>query len=185
MTQTIWLITEGGSEKPILEAILRGKDMAHLVISPLTPTDRAMGLTKMATQLDKLILTAKQKKQPQDCILVLHDADENRPENQRAIEGIRQICKQDKDVAHVIARNTIESWLLADNGLCQWLGIKPKNCDEKPNPKNELEQKIQKRHHKMRWRGPDQAKVLKHVDGTGDRLSPSMKKAATLLCKDE
>jgi hypothetical protein len=108
---------------------------------------------------------------------VLHDADEHTETDRRHYDEIRRICEKYKDDVYLaIARDAIEAWLLADEGLCKWLGIRAKNNDADPRPKETLRSLLSK-NKKMKWQGRDRHKVLEQLDGSGDKLSPSMKLA--------
>lgn len=40
--------------------------------------------------------------------------------------------RQPGAVILITACDEIESWLLADEALCSWIGIRPQNCDTQP-----------------------------------------------------
>ncbi len=117
-------------------------------------------------------------KHSKDCVAVLHDADEQTEPERQLYEKIRLVCERfKKHVVHVIAKDEIEAWLLADEGLCQWLSIRARNCDGQKRPSDELKRLVQQKKQPMKYQGPDRAKVLAHVDGSGDKYSPSMREA--------
>lgn len=91
----------------------------------------------------------------------------------------RTIKKYHQDVSLIIAKDEIESWLLADEGLCKWLGIKAKNRDEDKQPSNILDSAVKKTSGKKYTLMRET--VLKKLDGTGDKHSLSMKKAVQRL----
>jgi hypothetical protein len=123
--------------------------------------------------LRKLIQTAKVRKSNDDCIAVLHDLDQQKQQQYRThYEEIKKICAEE-DVELVIAIDELESWLLADEGLCRWLGIRPQNRDSKTKPSDQLRFLLQSKK-KLKYQGKGRNEVCKHLDGTGDQKSPSM-----------
>jgi hypothetical protein len=177
MTCTIWLIVEDETDGVVVKALLRSYPVNVQIRPPFGGTG---GLSRLKEQLRELIATAKQNCQSDDCVTVLHDQDISDPGKAHDRQEIASICEAEQVIC-VMACDEIESWLLADNGLCKWLGINSRNWDEHPKPKEELKRQIKNRFPKMTYSGPDRAKVLQHVDGTGHQHSPSMKVALECL----
>lgn len=135
------------------------------------------GIFPLANQLDQMIRNAMRDKDEKDCIAVLHDADEHRQPRREPYDNIREICQRYRDqVVLVIARDEIEAWLLADSGLCGWLGIKPQSYDGQSKPKDTLNSLL-KQHKGIKYQGRHREQVWKHLAGDGDQHSESMKKA--------
>jgi hypothetical protein len=179
---TIWLIVEDKNDALVVKEILRKRGLFHKV-EPILPSGGGKGISRLAKQLDKLITDTKRKKKAQDCIAVLHDADEQTQTDRTLYNQIKTICHNHRqDVALIIAFDEIESWLLADSGLCRWLDISPKNWDNSSKPSATLESLLTKQK-RMKFQGPNRAKVLSHLEGTGDQVSPSMKVAVAFLNK--
>jgi hypothetical protein len=176
MSGAIWLITEDANDIEVVRVLLRAKKI-FVDVHPLRPARKPGGISRLHEQLEELIQAAKGRKSARDCIAVLHDFDQFSQPNRETYTRIKQVCERhEKEVVLVIARDEIEAWLLADSGLCKWLEIKPRNCDEKMKPSDELSSLVQSKK-KLKWQGADRAKVLAHIDGTGDKFSPSMQEA--------
>jgi hypothetical protein len=181
MSGTIWLIVEDSNDRKVVEALLsaRGIDVGIKLLNP--SRDRG-GISRLAADLENLIETARTRKQHEDCIAVLHDADENTQPNRMSYDRIEEICRRyGQDVVEVIARDEIEAWLLADSGLCSWLDIKPKNWDEQHRPSRELERLLKRKSQRMKYQGRYRDQVLEHLAGDGDKHSPSLRVALTHL----
>jgi hypothetical protein len=109
---------------------------------------------------------------PEDCLVVLHDADELTQPDRTLYQKIKLTCAAYPGVIHIVAKDEIESWLLADDGLCKRLEIKPRNWDEVSKPKAELKRLLDKQ--RINYPSPT---VYKELNGTGDQFSPSMRQA--------
>jgi hypothetical protein len=174
MTATIHLIVEDRRDAEVIRSILRAKKL-NIQIRPMPP--KSGGIFRLAKELDNLIQVALHNRESGDCIAVLHDADEQTQVNREVYEHIKRICTSyKKDVVLVVARDELEAWLLADNGVCQWLGIAPKNRDAEKRPSDTLAGLMQSKY-KLKYQGSDRAGIFTHIDGTGDKFSPSMQKA--------
>lgn len=177
MGGTIWLIVEDDTDAEVVKAILSAKGVA-VSVNHRTPSSKTPGISQLAKEIDKLINDVISAKHSNDCIAVLHDADEQSEPERRLYEKIRVVCERfRKHVVHVIATDEIEAWLLADEGLCQWLGIKARNCDMQRRPSDELKRLVQQKKQPLKYQGPGRDKVLAHLDGSGDKYSPSMREA--------
>lgn len=75
MSGTIWLITEDETDYDIVKRFM---DVLNVPVDVqwLKPHGNSGGISRLLSQLEELIATAKNKKFPDDCIVVLHDADE-------------------------------------------------------------------------------------------------------------
>lgn len=176
MSCTIYLIVEDLKDKEIVEAILKAKKLS-VRIEARRPTGGAGGISRLSSQLERLIQTARKDEKPGDCIAVLHDADEFVQPNRKDFEQIHRICSR-YGVVEVIARDEIEAWLLADNGVSKWLGIKHENHDSKKQPSETLASKVNKKIRKP-YMGQGRAAVLREING--DSKSPSMQAALRQL----
>jgi hypothetical protein len=89
------------------------------------------GIGRMAKDLKTNIEQALKTCKAGDCIAVIHDLDKlSRPDGRSDYEKVARICAEYAE--HVIliqAHDEIESWLLADSGICKWLGQNPQNYD--------------------------------------------------------
>ncbi len=180
MSPTIWLIVEDETDGHMVQALLDGAlGQNKIRVAWLNPTGNTGGVSRLAHQLERLIQDAQRKRNPGDCIAVLHDADEligHTPEERKPYRRIKVICdKYKNDVALIIARDEIESWLLADEGLCKRLKLTPRNWDTKPKPTEALRKAV--RDEMGIEYSRKREKVLIHVDGTGHKRSPSMRRA--------
>src|SRR5688572_28717415 len=135
MISTLWLIVEGQMDFAVAKAIVH-KHYPQLRMKELIPTGKPPNLSRLSAQLNDLIRQALDYYREGDCIAVLHDTDLlTRPHHRKDYENIRDVCRQYKDKVYLVkAVDELESWLLADRGLCQWLGIKPRNCDTLAQP---------------------------------------------------
>lgn len=71
-------------------------------------------------------------------VAIVEDEFANSINNRTDCDRIRQVCEKYKsDVRLVLARDEIESWLLADMGFWGWLNenkTQPRNCDNMERP---------------------------------------------------
>ena len=178
MSGTIWLITEDENDGEVIKALLAAKNI-HVRVKIRKLTGNTGSVSRLAVQLKKHIQTAQREKSANDCIAVLHDADEKSQPDRELYRKIAQICRQ-MQVKEVIAKDELESWLLADGGLCKWLGITPKNWDEQRKPSDKLASLL-KAKKKLKYQARGRDVVRNHLDGTGDKYSHSMSAALKLL----
>lgn len=179
MSGTIWLIVEGQNDADIVKAILR-KKYPNVRVSPLYPPGNP-SLAQLAKHIEKLIRQAISNRKRGDCIAVLHDKDSLSDTEQNHHSQIEKICQQyGKAVKHILAADEIESWLLADSGLCAWLSkIKPDNWDNRKKPSEELASRLKRSG--VEYRIQNLSKILRYVDGSGDQHSPSLREALAHL----
>jgi hypothetical protein len=179
----IWLIVEDDNDAIVIRAMLKVKQLPWTV-EPLKPTGPSGGISRLAKELPRLIQTALRQRHAGDCIAVLHDADSLTQLNRASHDRIRAICDEyQKDVTLVVARDELESWLLADKGICTWLEKTARNYDEQPKPSEILDRWLHEKSSHMRYAGRYRAEVLKHIEATGDKYSPSMRRAVQQLTK--
>lgn len=177
MSQILWLIAEDRKGAEITAKILKLKyPSLHIQVR------FAKGISDLADKLDGFIKLILSQRNPQDCIAVLHDADEfTLPHERHDHDAIAKICqKYADDVIALIAHDEIEAWLLADSGICQWLKQKPANYDEYKQPSKILAGWLDKAK-KGRYREVDLPNILRHVDGTADLHSKSLQHSLRLL----
>jgi hypothetical protein len=136
MTRRLFLIVEDKTDVEVFKRFLELKNLSHIKIEAFGRG----GISHLQKDLDNLLLTALAKRNPGDCIVVLHDADQQTGESRKIIAEIKQICKRysNQGVLHLEARDEIESWLLSDEGFCKWLGIRAKNEDSQNRPSGRL-----------------------------------------------
>ncbi|MFN8418235.1 MAG: hypothetical protein U0528_03160 [Anaerolineae bacterium] len=171
------------SDSEVVRLILEKKSIAARVEPVLIPSNRTgiFNLVRNDT-LITLIETTLSQMQPQDCLAVLIDAEFEKPRKDRKDhKRIAEICAQYSErVALILAIQEIEAWLLADSGICAYLGEQAANHDHRPSPKEYLEGLL--RHKKRRrWSGADRRMVMQQLVGDGDQHSPSMGKALRKL----
>lgn len=176
---TIWLIVEDKDDADVVRAILKARDVS-VRIEPLPPSVQTGGIYRLLDQLEELIQVAYKRRRQNDCVAVLHDSDKHRQPDRTVYDRIEAICKKHR-VKLVVAEDEIESWLLADGGVSRWLGITPKRWDTQPKPKDTLRGLVQQKRQPLKYQGPGRDKVLKQIDGTGDKYSPSLRGALALL----
>jgi hypothetical protein len=178
MTRTMWLLTEDVSTYKVIQALFRAKGYAEVQIKL---RGSARDLSTLAKEIRALLKEAKRLKHRNDCIVAIHDADLLVRLDRKSYDDIKRVCEleENQDVLYVLAHDEIESWLLADAGLCKWLGEKPRNRDEERQPSLILNSLLKARKGKVRWNERYQDEILKWVDGTGDapNRSPSMRSA--------
>ena len=176
MSGTIYLIMESEKDVDVVRAILKARNIT-VRVEPLYPTGRKeIGVSRLAKELERLIAEAIAERQPGNCIAVLHDADEFEQVPHRGdYQRIQSICqKHRREVVPIIADDELESWLLADEGICRWLGIKAENQDSRQKPKEYLNSLVKDKTGK-RYQGANRSKVLDHIDG--NTHSPSLQQA--------
>lgn len=180
MSGTIHLIVEDKTDAEVIRAILKAKSIS-VRINPLIPTGGTGGISRLAAQLEALIRTALEKRQADDCIAVLHDADEQSQSDRTLYDRIRTVCSSYRqEVALIVAKDEIEAWLLADESLCRWLGERPGNFDNQHKPSARLNQAVKNKTGKD-YAARTRVQVLNELDGSGDKHSPSMSRAMTHL----
>lgn len=175
----LWLIVEGENDYDVVRHILKQRGISATV-RRLDPTGNSGGISRLAAQLERLIATARQHRlynNATDCIAVLHDQDMGES-YQIHHDRIRTICKREH-IKQAVARDELESWLLADSGLCTWLGIEPGNWDEQPRPSAVLASRLKDKG--QRYQGLHRTRINEHLSGDGDAHSPSMRAALQLL----
>jgi hypothetical protein len=178
MGRTIWLITEGRAEAEIVTAIVK-RHLPRLRVERLHAPGKNPNLSLLASHLEALIETARERRRQGDCIVVLHDADFHTRVDRADYERIARICKAfAREVRHVIAKDEIEAWLLADEGFCMWLGVPAKNWDEQKQPSETLRSLLDKRG-KPRYRLDNLSKILIEVNGV--TKSPTLQKELDYL----
>ncbi|HUN08633.1 MAG TPA: hypothetical protein PLQ56_18645 [Aggregatilineales bacterium] len=176
MIGTIWLITEDESDYQVVVHTLKVKGFT-IQVKWLKLEGKSGGISRLAAQIELQIGLALERKGPTDCVLVLHDQDETEPDRTH-YDSITTACK-DQPVYHLVAKDEIEAWLLADKGLADWLNIKHQNWDSQAKPSKELERLIRKQYPRMHYRGADRAKVLAQI--TGENRSAVLEKAIAYL----
>jgi hypothetical protein len=173
---TVYIIVEGRTDGEIVKAILQQR-YPKLRVETIKPTGNKPNLSRLATQLEELIKTALAKCSDHDCIAVLHDADKHVQPDRADYEHIQEICKQyASQIKLVVAHDEIEAWLLADSGLCQWLNQTPRGYDGERQPSLILHHWLDKAK-KPRYREENLPRILKNLEGDGDKHSPSMREA--------
>jgi hypothetical protein len=176
MSGTIWLITEDESDADAVRVLLAAHGFP-VRVEHRKLTGGSGGISRIVDQLERLIKTAQTQKGKDDCIAVLHDADEYQQPDRRQYDAIEQLCRQ-YGVKHVIAHDELESWLLADEGVSQWLGIRHENWDNRQKPSHQLNHLMkQKIGHK--YQGVYKGRVLEKLNAHSK--SPSLKKALQYL----
>jgi hypothetical protein len=183
MTITLHLIVEDENDAAIIRAILLKRQLDIRVID-YPPTKSGGGISRLAKEITRHIATAKRKllENPKGCIAVLHDLDQTRQqENRKLYDDIEQICKRE-NIVLVIARDELESWLLADAGVCRWLSdeVRPRNWDGETKPNRELD-RLMRKHKDKGYEGTERGKVIAAIDGSGDKYSESMRQAIMQL----
>jgi hypothetical protein len=174
---TIHLIAEDKTGEFVFEEIVRKKALdVHII-----PYGDAVGVSTLARQVKGLIATALRASSARDCIVVLHDTDIAVETYREHYLRIKQICDAyGNRVTRLEAIQEIESWLLADEGFCHWLGESPKASDHVPQPSQKLEKLINDKR-KPKWNNVNKPKILQHMDVTGDKLSESMRTAMQIF----
>lgn len=182
VTGRIILICEGMDDAEVVRSLLRAKGI-NVRVDARVPVNR--GISALAKEIDRLVLSAlaDKRKDRRTCVAVLHDADELSASEavRHSHRRIAEICSRyvRRGVKRIVANDAIEAWLLADSGVCGWLGIKPSNHDNIRQPKNRFESLLNARGAKVNATGRRQA--LEHLAGDGDVRSESMRMALDAL----
>ena len=185
MTGRLLLICEDREDSNVIQALIYAKGYKTKVEWQRL-TGGSGGIDRLKEQLIDLLTVVIKKRTKRDCVAVFHDADiQTHPlKKQKIHDEIDRICQSDQykaDVYLIVPKDELESWLLADEGFCKWLSDKKaENWDGQPNPSKELN-----RRHKDKtghdFGGVYRQKALPHLNGTGEKLSPSLAKALRLL----
>ncbi len=185
LSQMIHLMAEHAKDIIVMQLLFKQK-FPHVKIRPYPPPPKKGGISWLAKNVEKLIITAlENRKSKHDCIVVLHDADlQTRPHGRNDYEKVALICKKYRDdVIFIIAYDELEAWLLADSGLAQALNRKPKNYDNEIRPSKILNKWLEDtgRKHLTDEKIAIIEQILKGLDGTGDQHSPSLQAALKKL----
>ena len=177
MRRRIYLITESQNDIKVAKAFLETRTSTFQIV-PRTKSDNPGGISRLAIELKTTLESAMREAKRGDCIIVLHDDDLHTQPDRQHYDKIRQICQQHKGAIHLVAKDEIEAWLLADSGVCAWLGVKPQNRDGDRRPSDDLNTLVKKKTGKDHT-GTTRDEVLKHV--SGECLSPSFQAAIAHL----
>ena len=185
MIATLWLITEDENDFEAMKRFLKQRGINVTVRSRKLNGNRG-GISRLAEQLDELITTISDLMTSHDCIVVLHDADEfTRPDDRADYEKIAAICQKHRQfVRELIARDELESWILADSGFCKWIGYAPQNWDRERRPSDRL-RKLMKAKTGADYGGRYRDQLVANIAGDGDKLSLSMQEAFAALAELE
>ena len=173
------MIAESKDDPKILEALFKTKQIKSKIINR---TKGPGGVSRLADNLERLIQTILQEpgRSQDDCIVVLHDVDIHSEPRREQYNKIKQICgKYTNIVIRIEAVDTIEAWLLSNEGICQWLGITTDNRDGLTDPKGFLKTKIRDKHKSIKYQGSGKEKALVQIKG--DIHSASFKTAIKQL----
>lgn len=178
MSRTLWVIAEDANDVAVLRQIIHKKGF-QIQVKAYPGNNTTSGITQLANNLEKWIDDLRNLKlRSNDCIAVLHDQDDHVPDHKTVIQRIAQICRQ-KDVIHLVADNTIEAWLLADEALCHFLEIAIQGWDGRTDAKRQIESLLRKR--KMTYQARDRDELINHLNGTADQFSPSLRLSIAAL----
>lgn len=187
---TVWIIAEDEHDYIVIKKLIEKhlyEEGRTVSIQKIKLGGNAGGIGRMAQQLDKLIKTKigdKDWDKDKDCIVVLHDADKGEPRDDSPYRKVAEVCKY-HGVKEIIAHDELESWMLADSGLCEWLGEKTKSkmrlksWDNEPSPKERLIEYLQKFGFDYPGRRFDQ--IVEQLVGDGHERSRSMQTAFEML----
>lgn len=175
MSGRIILIVEGQNDGAIAKAIVKRK-YPNANVDVRKPTGNKPNISRLASQITQLIDVALASRKHGDCIAVLHDADRlTHPNDRRDYELIERQCAA-HNITRIEAIDEIESWLLADHGFCQWVNTNAANWDNRRRPSVEVARRLNNAG-KAKYRLENIPKIVEHLDGTGEILSPSMREA--------
>lgn len=183
MTGKIWLIVEDRNDGEIIKKIF----IQHKIASEVQVQQPSSGgINRLAQELEEIIGLIRKQKSTDDCVVVIHDYDIKtipHPRDRGDHKLIAKICEKNRDITvELVAHDELEAWLLADSGVCRWLGTKPQPSDELRKPSEKLYKLIEDKinaHFGGRYR--DQ--LVKKIAGDGDKHSLSMRKALKVLNK--
>jgi len=157
------VIAESKDDPKILEALFKTKQIKSKIINR---TKGPGGVSRLADNLERLIQTILQEpgRSQDDCIVVLHDVDIHSEPRREQYNKIKQICgKYTNIVIRIEAVDTIEAWLLSNEGICQWLGITTDNRDGLTDPKGFLKTKIRDKHKSIKYQAFGKQKVVAQI----------------------
>ncbi|GIK64939.1 MAG: hypothetical protein BroJett018_27330 [Chloroflexota bacterium] len=179
ITGRIFLIVEADRDGRYAKTIVQ-RCYPSIEVHLLPPKGHNRGIGALAEQIERLLKEALLKKQTAHepaCVAVLHDADESSTPNRNLHTIIRDACqKHKKQVILVLAKDEMESWLMADSGVCAWLDKKPKNWDEETHPSKTFESWLDKAG-KGKYDDAIATQIAAKLMGDGGKVSPSLKSA--------
>ncbi len=82
----------------------------------------ANGIGNISRNGERLIALAKDRIGSRGCVAVLIDGDGKNPARDEPHRTIARVCRA-RNVPLVVARESLEAWMLADPGVCEWLDI--------------------------------------------------------------
>ena len=168
---TIYLLAEDKTGYFVFQAIVREKSINATV----KLLGRAEGVSNLANEVEELIRLALTEKFPKDCIVVLHDTDDSVQAYRESYDKITRVCdKYGEHVTRLEATEEVEAWLLVDDGLCKWLGIKAKASDNLKRPSDLLKSLVNARSGNWTWNKLHQPRILENMTATGDKLGGSV-----------
>lgn len=177
MNKVLGLICEDKTDYDVFKVIL-SKRYPSLTIVYRNTTQT--GINRLVEELETLVRDLQKKYSHLSCIAVLHDADELSEPNREKYERLKAKCEKLKAI-ELVAHDELEAWLLADSGVCQWLGLQARNVDNERKPKEMLIRALKNKN--LSYQGSNRQKVNEQIAGDGDERSPSMKKALVDLQK--
>jgi hypothetical protein len=96
--------------------------MQNLQIRAVIDWLPANGLGNIQRNGRKLVALAKDRVGRRGCVAVIIDGDSKNPARDEPHRTIARDCRA-SNVPLVIARESLEAWLLADRGICEWLEV--------------------------------------------------------------
>jgi hypothetical protein len=173
VSRTLWLIAEHRNDADVVVEILKKRGIP-VNINPVSMPDNKSGINHMLQELAKLIETTQAARQADDRIAVLIDAEWYKLKRDRYNhKQVAAICRRFRpDVKLLWAVQEIEAWLLADSGVCAWLGIEVQQTDPLHDPKEKLSSLL---HHRgLSSRGRGRSRIFQQMRGDGDQHNRSL-----------
>lgn len=172
MSRVLRLICEDPSDGEILIEILRKKSIAIHIENVLMPNN-LRGINHLPQELPKLIATTRAAF-PNDAIAVLIDAEWYKPKQARFNhKQVAVICRRLRADSKLLwAVQEIEAWLLADSGICSWIGAELQQTDQLHDPKENLRRLLYLKGFSLRQR--DRRRIFQEMHGDGDQRNRSL-----------
>lgn len=171
------LIVEDDSDgRAIAELVGKSVEQVHVDWLP------AGGIGNIKRNAAKLISLARDRVEGRrGCVGVLVDRDRKNPVRDEPHRTIARACRQAR-AEFVAAREALEAWLLADPGVCQWLGIAtPTTTETMRDPKQRVAQAFSRKTGRPYRKRRARLEVARHSTGIDVAKNSSAQRALAAI----
>lgn len=125
----------------------------------------------------RLIGLAKDRATRHGCVAVIIDGDRKNVGRDEPHRSIARQCRAG-GIPLLIARESLEAWMLADAGICQWLEVTPRRSTHTlPNPKDAVSRAFFRKTGRQYRRRRARMEVAQRATGLNRSANPSMDQA--------